>query len=306
MSARKDTDEGLPCKICGEIIFMLDHPVHFKCYSARETSLVNIIHSLQGQVNAMKESFKAIEAVFKSFEAALKLGNECDVQPVAPKRQVRQTTKEKSVEAEKNRSKKKKLQSISPLAISNGTSSPTQLNVSTNNRNITATTVLPLMPLPTATPSSSTIEEAIDIVNDNIPGNVAVDESEGNQNTYADVLSKEPSSNGAVPLLKCIPPPRSIFLSGFDPELTERDLKDYARYNLNSTIELNIRKMNFREPKPYASFVIDAGRDIDLFHSLCDPRFWPEHAIVHEYEFFHKPRARVPSTNRRKYLPSQE
>lgn len=49
---------------------------------------------------------------------------------------------------------------------------------------------------------------------------------------------KESSSNEFIQLLKYIHPLRSIFLYRFHPELTERDLKlkDYARYNFNSSI----------------------------------------------------------------------
>lgn len=102
------------------------------------------------------------------------------------------------------------------------------------------------------------------------------------------------SSAAVAPTLKCIPPPRSIYLSGFDPEVWETDINDHIRGNLDldDTITWKVKKMNFKEPKPYASFVIDVGRDAELFNLLCIPMFWPEFAIVREYEFFPKRRAR--------------
>lgn len=305
-----EQQEPTICQLCEKIIFCEDDDaVHFRCATYKEKHLTEMVSHLQSQVIAMKKAFTKVEDLMKNIGLALSTGvsSEDDIRPAAS-RSKRQTTKEKTVQAAQKVSSKKgsKKDAISPLVFPNGSFPPTveqpTVNVSTNKRNITTTTVRPLMP----TPSSSINQfEAVSDIQSNItPPNVTVDDSGSNQLTYADVLSNGSSSEASIPLLKCIPPPRSIFLSGFDPELTERDLKDYARYNLNSTIELNVRKMNFREPKPYASFVIDAGRDSDLFDALCDPRFWPEHAIVHEYEFFRKPRARVQMANQRRQLPS--
>lgn len=289
-------DAAAPCKICAKTIYLHEEPVHSKCYSAREKSLMDVIVSLRCEINVIKLSFKKIEAGFKSLERTCleNVGCESDSEPTesaVPKLKKTPNTRARS---------KKSSQPISPLVAPNGTSlSPSRVKV-TKNRNITATTTLPLPPPQSVVPSPSAIH-LVDVIEnvDEISRNDVVEQLGGNHTTLASVVLQDSSSNDSVPVLKCIPPPRSIFLSGFDPELTEKDVKDYVSYNLDPEIELNVRRMIFKEPKPYASFVIAAGRDKDLFEALCNPRFWPEHAIVHEYEFFRKPRARATIPNRR-------
>lgn len=288
-------DAAAPCKICAKTIYLHEEPVHFKCYSAREKSLLDVIDSLRCEINVIKSSFEKVEAGFKSLERTCleNVGCESDSEPTES---AVPTLKKTPNTRPNTRSTKRSLHPISPLVAPNGTAlSPSRVKV-TKNRNITATTTLPLPPPQSVVPSPSAIHvvDAIETVDKDV-----VEQLGGNHTTLASVVSQDSSSNDSVPVLKCIPPPRSIFLSGFDPELTEKDVKDYVSYNLDPEIELNVRRMIFKEPKPYASFVIAAGRDEDLFEALCNPRFWPEHAIVHEYEFFRKPRARATIPNRR-------
>lgn len=290
-------DAAAPCKICAKTIYLHEEPVHFKCYSAREKSLLDVIVSLRCEINAIKSSFKKVEAVFKSIERTCleNVGRESDSEPTeSDVPLLKKTPNTRSAKS------KKDSQPISPLVAPNGTSSsPSRVKV-TKNRNITATTTVNLPPPLSGKPSPSAIH-VVDVIEteEEIASKDGVEQLVGNHITYASVVSQNSSSNESVPVLKCIPPPRSIFLSGFDPELTEKDVKDYVSYNLDPEIELNVRKMIFKEPKPYGSFVIAAGRDEDLFEALCNPGFWPENAIVHEYEFFRKPRARATIPNRR-------
>lgn len=98
----------------------------------------------------------------------------------------------------------------------------------------------------------------------------------------------------AIPTIKCVPPPRSIYVSGIDPEVNDVDLEAYVTSKLQNASLFKSKKMVFKEPKPYASFVIDVGRNAELFDRLCDPSFWPKFAVVREYEFFRKMNPRAP------------
>lgn len=47
--------------------------------------------------------------------------------------------------------------------------------------------------------------------------------------------------------------------------------------------QLNVRKMNFREPKSYSSFTIDVGRDPELFNFLCS-----KHSTLSIFSFYYQ------------------
>lgn len=91
------------------------------------------------------------------------------------------------------------------------------------------------------------------------------------------------------PKLNCVPRKKSVFLSGCDVATTVQEINDFINFYTGSQNDLNIRKMKFRDPKQYSSFVIDVGRNEQLFEKLCAANFWPKNSIVREYEFFRRP-----------------
>lgn len=107
-----------------------------------------------------------------------------------------------------------------------------------------------------------------------------------------------PSSNDVeivAPILNCVPRKKSIFLSGCDANTTVEDINNFINFYTGRLDNLNIRKMNFREPKLYSSFVIDVGRDEQLFQKVCTSNFWPKNSIVREYDFFRKRQTKLTS-----------
>lgn len=128
--------------------------------------------------------------------------------------------------------------------------------------------------------------------------------------SYSQALRSSETSSSAVnkeinaPSLRCVSKPKTIFLSGFEPEVTTDEIMNYIAFHWKISAKLNIRKMSFRQPRSYSSFTIDVGRDQDLFAKLCDQSLWPDNAIVRDYDFFRKGRTQTfpnPSVNLEKY-----
>ena len=103
-----------------------------------------------------------------------------------------------------------------------------------------------------------------------------------------------PQTSVSVPLLNCVAPSRSIFLSGLNVETSVDDITNYINYHASNELNIPIRKMQFKSVRPYSSFVLNIGRNEKLFTDLCNVKFWPCNAIVREYQFFQN---RQPNVN---------
>lgn len=93
-----------------------------------------------------------------------------------------------------------------------------------------------------------------------------------------------------VPSLHFISPNKNVFLSGVHPSTTEVNIKSYIDFNTHKNTNLTIRKMKFNDVRPYASFVINVGRDPELFNIINNRSFWPQNAIVREFDQFFRKR----------------
>lgn len=318
MSRVNYDDATATCKVCREMIFLEEEPVHFKCISAREKSLVDMIMSLHCELNAMKKSFKSVECALETLEAAFNLKNmdrECDSDPEIPSRTLRKTTIEKSQACKRERANKtarspritsgsQGLAPISPLVISNGTSSPQNVTVTRNKRNRTSTSFgLPLHG-PKSPPSLS--KTIVDVE----PQLEVIEEPTSNvsSQTFANIVAS--NVNDALPqqkvnnnnILVTVDPSKNVFLSGLSPEMTESNVNQYVNMMFNTQVSVKVKKMRLRDDADHSSFIILTGRNKVLFECLIKPSFWPPNTIVDQ--FIEKENFRSGRSNHKRLKPS--
>lgn len=87
--------------------------------------------------------------------------------------------------------------------------------------------------------------------------------------------------------LVAIAPERKVFISNFPIQTTASDIQSYVRKKLPTTSlsGVNISKIDSKSNRPtFSSFTINTGENIDLFNQLVDPKLWPMHSVVHEFD----------------------
>lgn len=323
------------CKICEKEIYVEENPVHYKCSSAREKSLVDMILSLHCEINTMKASFDTVKNILKSLELAFDLpdfecGSDSDsdiTQPRLPK-----TTSEKSKPLKSNTNAQQKpppsslgsgaLQPSPPLArnvdraltrkqtklTSAGplgqVSIPTSPLVAPNakvtrnvKRNITATTTIPSVQSSTLSALYSKATNAKKTQQESIIHPAPIVQS-------VNVTENNSSHSKVVnqDILVTVNPSRNVFLSGLSPDMTEERVNEYLDMQSEMHVPVKVRKMRLRESADHSSFIILTGRNKSLFEQLVNPSFWPSGAIVDE--FTEKENFRNMKSTRKRMKPS--
>lgn len=85
-----------------------------------------------------------------------------------------------------------------------------------------------------------------------------------------------------------VPPPKSIFLSRLGVDVTTEQVKKFITTKIPAAQRISVRKMLFRGPRNYSSFVVDVGNDLNLFNDVVQQAFWPELTLVKEFQHFLK------------------
>lgn len=280
------------CGVCSNVLFKEDVPIHFRCFEAREESLIEMVTFLQSQINDMKRAMKSVENVMENIGMVLNFDNELVPEvnvakvPSAPalppaKRNVRPATRQKSELLSKQMSQKKKRtkkSKVSPLVIPNVTSQPDDEIIISVNKNRTSVSTVSsktgqppsTFPVPTESAASSSVS---------VP-------SPSQQPLNLNVPDHDTSDCG----LTIIPPPKSVFLSRVGNDVTTEQVENYIKKSISSADGFTVRKLLFRNPREFSSFEISVGSNLDLFKSLLESRMWPPYAVVHEFKHFLKDR----------------
>lgn len=278
MKSKEDLSVTTSCTLCEKLIYLEDGPVHTGCMLAREKKLLDVIQSLQDEVNVMRESFSNIDGILKSLKQSR--GEEVATSGVVSKalqpRLTRSQTKKLNtdlrlrsvfVPAAENLSLP-----ISPLSLPNATSSSQVVPVVQFNKKKTS-----MSSTSTAFPLSTSATHVT-------PPTFAAVASSTTNATSRSSTSTELSTD--VPALHFVPPNKSVFVSGVSPSTTVEDLKSFIDFKAKYNTNVSIRKMNFNDERPYASFVVNVGRDSKAFKEINDHAFWPPNAIVREFDPF--------------------
>lgn len=275
------------------MLFLEEDPVHFKCLSLREKKLTDMILSLRCELSTVKKSFEMMEGVLKTIGHELNIeefNSDSDSEPenmppenILPRRILRKQTVEKTriinqgmsnqrISRKKNQGSvdeptERSLTSVSPLALQNGTSSQ-QVSVRKNNQK-TATTIHP-----------DEIIRSNSLLTVSAPHVLTLQPSISIPSTFS-----EPSPEEACGIT-VVPPPKSIFISRLGVDVSVEQVEKFIKTKIPSAIDFSIRKMKFRIPKGYSSFVINMGNNINLFNMVVDQSFWPAVTIVKEFQHF--------------------
>lgn len=311
------------CKICSEDLFVEQNPVHFACMSSREKALVDMVLHLNCEINDMKESLKVVDGIMKTLRVSLNIENKvCDCESIpestiapdrvstqqrnvlqeseatiAASRMLRESTQEKSKDvrkavANRNLAKKtiaataSKLNSrhpapISPLATNNGTSGPQNMSGNKNKSTFTSSSSISLN---VSSPPSSSASASTASSPSLHPTTIT---------TPLTPFNVSPASTVTPLAVECgitvVPPPKSIFLSRLGVDVSTDQVKMFITTKIPSAQNISIRKMLFRGPRNYSSFVVDVGNDLNLFNDVVQQSFWPELTVVREFQHFLKP-----------------
>lgn len=284
------TPEPVTCKICANIIFKEDDSIHFGCIATREKTLTEMVSFLHDQLDSMKKTFNSVKRVLGDLEKTLYMTNPSDVPEsieVPPTRIVRETTRIQTHQLPKGRSKsapksKNRARSVSPLVVPNGTTNPQQIVVTPNNNNSGMTTTL--QSSISAQPSSSQSSSQSDPSTQNQPPATSVPSTQ----LCLDDPEKEDLSPEIVCGITVVPPPKSIFLSRLGVDVTADQVKMFITTKIPAAQDVSVRKMLFREPRSYSTFVVDVGPDLSIFNDVVQTTFWPALTVVKEFKNFLK------------------
>lgn len=318
MSEDNASDTEVPCKICKQVIFMEDDPVHLRCITAREKSLVDMIFTLHCEINSIKNSFKSVESALQTLEAAFNVQSECecdveDHEPEFPKQTLKKPSIEKTQAVKTSNAKKSHAHGrarpvtrsqasipLSPLVIPNRTSSQPNITVTRGKRSRTSTTfssapsppavdvVRPPVVVPVLNDTSSQpYENNREVVGADISQKQTSSKNVTQNQKATTALTQMADSNAAIKpnesILIALPPSRNVFLSGLSPIMTEKNVNDYINKMCDYDIPVTVRKMRLREDADHSSFILFTGRNSDLFEMLIAPSFWPPNTIVDKF-----------------------
>lgn len=282
------------CNLCDKVMYVEQQPIHYDCMSRRENVLIDMIFTLHSELDSMKKSFKSMDSIFNNIAEALNMNlnsSECEIEPssISP-RSLRPSTVQKSKAIKKSRKKDDKTTSdnspspsasqsslvpVSPLVISNGTSTAQNITVTRHNKK--TSTVNDTM----QSRSSSTTTD--DMSKSNLLS----------MNAPILTLSSPPKSIDLPPEEACgitvVPPPKSIFLSRLGVDVSTDQVEKFIKAKIPNAIDITIRKMLFRTPRIYSSFVINTGHNMDIFNIVVNQSFWPDLTVVKEFRHFLRP-----------------
>lgn len=224
-------------------------------------------------MDSMQKTFKAMKTVLSNIEKTLYL---CEEEDVPTERSTWQSTKDQtrmSKVGPKGGSKNKPGIPVSPLILPNGTTSAHhQVVVTSNNLNKSTTTVR----------SSSQV----------VPSSLPSASPRDNSDELLRVNTQSPASESPEVLcgITVVPPPKAIFLSRLGVEVTNVQVQQFIKTKMKTDdCNFTVRKMLFRTPRNYSSFVVNIPNDTDLFNAIIKPGFWPELTVVNEMRHFLRP-----------------
>lgn len=296
------------CSLCDSVIFVEQQPIHYDCMSRRENVLMDMIFTLHSELDSMKNSFKSMESIFSNIAEVLNMNlTDCegDSEPknssISP-RNLRPSTLEKTKSIQNSRKKGNKITKanlpslpgsctsparVSPLVIPNGSSVAQNIRVTRSN-NKTSTVNVTLQSRTSATPrKSDNITEVLEIAQPEETTIVAVD-PDRNVSDIPIVTRKESihEDNAIVGIhLSVAEPTKTVFVTGFGLDTTADILKAYIaeHFDLSNVAAFHVHQLKVDSTRGYTSFKLFAGRNVELFKALIDPRFWPEGIISHEH-----------------------
>lgn len=266
-------EEPTLCELCTKIIFLEDDAAHFNCVTNKEKHLIEMVSALHSQVIAMKRSFTAVEGVLKDLGIALNINYSSEDDRVPPRRNIRQSAKEKTRQVAEIVTTKRSSsrRAVSPLAVPNGTSQSSDIVVSVSQKR----TNVSRAPSPKSAPPTTSASVLVE-VND--------DDTSGTSSQPAEQQTNIQIDDGCG--LPVVPPPKSIFLSRIGFDVTTDQVHSYIMSKVQGAENLTVRKLLFREPRNFSSFEIKVGNDLNLFNAILAPAMWPQHSVAHEFKRF--------------------
>lgn len=114
-----------------------------------------------------------------------------------------------------------------------------------------------------------------------VPNN-PISETMSNNEILVDKCSM-PLKDMVLPILKLVPPQKTIFLSRFDSSTSEDDIVSYIKavLNLENNNGISCNKFKFKTAREIASFTVKLPSS--LFNLIVDPLKWPENTVVREF-----------------------
>lgn len=296
------------CKLCRKLIYLEDEPVHSECVSAYENSLIDVVLTLQKELNDMRKCFVTMEATIETLKLALgkdKNENTRSLEvPVVdiPIHTLRNRTIAKSMVAKKNRNRPEP--PLSPLVIANGTSPPQNVSVRRDKCNKTSTSKnssasRSLLQSFASVVSSNSIQSITDhsvTVGDGpstpkITRSVELPQQPPPQITSLPTLAV---SNRRLRIAAKPPKNKSIYVSRLDIETDENEIKSYLSEVGFSDIlkDLKIFKLNTRN-QYFSSFKIICP---EYLFDIITNSFSKDGAVARE--FVYKNITKLPVTSK--------
>jgi hypothetical protein len=86
-----------------------------------------------------------------------------------------------------------------------------------------------------------------------------------------------------------VPPPKAIFLSRLGADVSKEQVEKFIKTKIPNAVGLSVRKMLFKSPREYSTFVVNTGNNAEVFNTVVDSSFWPALTVVKEFQHFLRP-----------------